>query len=197
MVMLAEPLHKTVAALLQADSAQQRPLITALSPQGEVLKQSKINALAQRARLVLICGRYEGIDQRFLDQCVDEQLSLGDYVLSGGELAAAVVIDAVLRQLPGVLGHADSAQQDSFSSETESDYALLDCPHYSRPEVWQGAAVPPVLLSGNHAAIKRWRRQQALLTSWRRRPDLLSRVRLTDADQALLTAALEDEKVAD
>lgn len=170
MVMQAQPLAATLDAVAPGDAA-----VTLLSPQGRRFDQALANEMATRERIVLICGRYEGIDQRFIDARVDEEISLGDFVLSGGELAAAVIIDAVLRQLPGVLGHADSAQQDSFSD------GLLDCPHYTRPEQWQGQPVPALLLSGDHAAIASWRRQQSLLASWRERPDLLSRAQLNGA----------------
>lgn len=193
MVMLAEPLRHTLTAVM-AESDAEKPLVTALSPQGRALDQQLVNELSERQNLVLICGRYEGIDQRFVDEYVDEQISLGDYVLSGGELAAAVIIDAVIRLLPGVLGHHESAIQDSFMipETTGSEaYSLLDYPHYTRPETWHGQQVPDVLLSGNHAEIARWRRQQALLATWKQRPDLLTTAKLSPADQQLLSAALQ------
>lgn len=187
MVMQAQPLADTLAAVAPGAAA-----VTLLSPQGRRFDQQLATEMAARDRLVLICGRYEGIDQRFVDKHVDENVSIGDFVLSGGELAAAVVIDAVLRQLPGVLGHADSAAQDSFSD------GVLDCPHYTRPEQWQGQPVPTVLLSGDHAAVACWRRQQALLASWRYRPDLLSRVQqqggLSQQDYTLLQPLLQQPK---
>jgi tRNA (guanine37-N1)-methyltransferase len=130
--------------------------------------------------LVLVAGRYEGVDERLIARAVDEEVSIGDYVLSGGELAAMVVMDAVVRQLPGALGDAESASQDSFVN------GLLDCPHYTRPEVHEGEGVPPELLSGNHAGIARWRLKQALGRTWKRRPDLLERRVLTDEERALL-----------
>jgi len=137
-------------------------------------------ALAALQGLVLLAGRYEGVDERLIARAVDEEISIGDYVLSGGELAAMVVMDAVVRQLPGVLGDADSASQDSFAN------GLLDCPHYTRPEVYGGEAVPQVLMSGNHAGIARWRLKQALGRTWQRRPELLEGRALSDDERALL-----------
>ena len=148
--------------------------------------------LAEKPGLILLAGRYEGVDERLLEAEVDEQISIGDYVLSGGELPALVLTDAVSRLLPGVLGHQDSAEQDSFSGEFEH---LLDCPHYTRPEVYNGQAVPTVLLSGNHALIRRWRLKQALGRTWQQRPDLLERRRargLSNEEQQLL-----DEYIAE
>jgi tRNA (guanine37-N1)-methyltransferase len=184
MVMLIEPLRATLAAA-RAASAVQAPVIY-LSPQGPRLTQSRVRALAARPRLILLCGRYEGVDERFLQREVDEELSIGDYVLSGGEPAAAVLIDALGRLQDGALNDAESAAQDSFEN------GLLDCPHYTRPEVEGGEAVPPVLLSGDHAAIRRWRRQQSLGRTWLRRPDLLARVELDPADRKLLEAFIAD-----
>ena len=180
MVMLAEPLSACLAAAKAADPAP-APVIY-LSPQGERLTQAKARALAARPRLILLCGRYEGLDERFIAREVDEELSIGDYVLSGGELAAAVVIDAVGRLQEGALNHADSAVQDSFED------GLLDCPHYTRSDLAGTEGVPPVLMSGDHAAIARWRRQQSLGRTWLRRPDLLARATLGKADRALLEA---------
>lgn len=184
MVMQAQPLADTLAAVAPGTAA-----VTLLSPQGRRFDQQLAAEMARRDRIVLICGRYEGIDQRFIDAHVDDSLSIGDFVLSGGELAAAVIIDAVMRQLPGVLGHADSAAQDSFSD------GLLDCPHYTRPEQWQDRPVPETLMSGDHGAIARWRRQQALLASWHERPDLLSRAQangaLSKQDYELLQQVLQ------
>ncbi|MBI2509911.1 MAG: tRNA (guanosine(37)-N1)-methyltransferase TrmD, partial [Betaproteobacteria bacterium] len=136
--------------------------------------------LAALPGLTLLAGRYEGVDERLIARVVDEEISIGDYVLSGGELAAMVVMDAIVRQLPGALGDADSAGQDSFAG------GLLDCPHYTRPEAYEGAAVPPVLLSGNHAEISRWRLKQALGRTWQRRPELLEQRALTDDERKLL-----------
>jgi len=183
MVMLIEPLRACLAAVREA--AEPAPVIY-LSPQGERLTQRIVRELAQAPRLILLCGRYEGIDERLIATQVDREISIGDYVLSGGELAAAVLIDAVGRLQDGALHHADSAIQDSFED------GLLDCPHYTRPEVDGEDAVPEVLLSGDHRAIARWRRQQSLGRTWLRRPDLLARAILSDADRALLTA-FQDE----
>lgn len=173
MVMKIEPLRDaTMAACKVVEGATgNRPRVIYLSPQGPVLTQQRAEALAKEPGLVLIAGRYEGVDERFIEAYVDEELSIGDYVLSGGELAAMVLIDAVTRLLPGALGDEDSAKQDSFSGEFQG---LLDCPHYTRPEVFETGGVPPVLLSGNHAAIRRWRLMQALGRTWQRRPDLFA-----------------------
>ncbi|MBP6596573.1 MAG: tRNA (guanosine(37)-N1)-methyltransferase TrmD [Arenimonas sp.] len=178
MLMLAEPLSDCLAAVRAADPTPAR--VVYLSPQGERLTQAKARQLAAVPRLILLCGRYEGLDERFIEREVDQELSIGDYVLSGGELAAAVVIDAVGRLQEGALNHADSAVQDSFED------GLLDCPHFTRSGGEGTTGVPPVLLSGDHAAIRRWRRQQSLGRTWLRRPDLLARVALDAADRALL-----------
>jgi tRNA (guanine37-N1)-methyltransferase len=164
MVMRPEPLARAIEA---ARDDGPPATVVALSPQGRRLDQSGVMALVGRQRLILVCGRYEGIDERVLDSLVDEEWSVGDYVLSGGEPAAAVLIDALVRQLPGVLGHELSASEDSFAA------GLLDCPHYTRPEVWRDQAVPEVLLSGDHARIAEWRRDQALKRTRQRRPDLV------------------------
>jgi tRNA (guanine37-N1)-methyltransferase len=173
MVMLIDPLR---AALNAARTAAREPVKTIyLSPQGRRLDQAKVAELAQRERLILLCGRYEGVDERLLRHEVDEELSIGDYVLSGGELPAAVLIDAIGRLQEGALNDAESARQDSFSD------GLLDCPHYTRPERHELGAVPEVLTSGDHAAIARWRRKQALGRTWQRRPDLLDNLKLKSA----------------
>ena len=151
-----------------------------MSAQGRVLDEDLVRDLASRPGLVLVAGRYEGPDERLIELEIDEEWSLGDYVLSGGELAAAVVIDAVTRLLPGVLGDEQSAEQDSFTG------GLLDCPHYTRPENVDGLTVPPVLLSGDHGAIERWRRKQSLGRTWLRRPELLDRLQLDAESEALL-----------
>jgi len=151
-----------------------------LSPEGAKLDGGRAQAVAQRSRVILLCGRYEGIDQRVIDLEVDMELSIGDFVVSGGELPALLVVDAVARHLPGVLGHAESAEQDAFSQ------GLLDCPHYTRPEVAEGQSVPPVLLSGDHQAVARWRRRMAIGRTWEKRPDLLESRELSDEEQALL-----------
>jgi tRNA (guanine37-N1)-methyltransferase len=169
MVMMAEPLEQAIVAAKTATVGEAK--VVHLSPQGRVLDHAGVKALAEESRLVLLCGRYEGMDERLVRRHVDVELSIGDYVLSGGELAAMVLIDAVVRQLPGVLGDDQSAAQDSFARSE----GLLDCPHYTRPEVWGGEAVPAVLMSGHHAQIERWRLKQALGRTWLRRPELLER----------------------
>lgn len=180
MVMMIEPLRACLAAARAADPAP-APVIY-MSPQGTPLTQRKVRELAARPRLILLCGRYEGVDERLLEAEVDEEISIGDYVLSGGELAAAVVVDAVARLQEGALGDAESAVQDSFED------GLLDCPHYTHPASHAWGDVPEVLRSGNHAAIARWRRQQALGRTWLRRPDLLDEASLSKADRKLLDA---------
>ena len=162
-----------------------------LAADGERLTQAKVQELAQLPGLVLLAGRYEGVDERLIDSEIDASVSIGDYVLSGGELPALVLIDALVRLLPGVLGDEESAQQDSFVD------GLLDWPHYTRPEELDGRAVPPVLLSGNHAAIQRWRTKQALGRTWLKRPDLLRELRLTAEQQRLLDEFLAERCAAD
>ena len=178
MVMLIEPLRATLAAM--RDAASEPAHVIYLSPQGTRLTQGRVEALAKLPRIALLCGRYEGVDERVLAHEVDEELSIGDYVLSGGELAAAVVIDAVGRLQDGALNDALSAEQDSFSD------GLLDCPHYTKPVHDALGTVPEVLLSGDHAAIARWRLKQSLGRTWLRRPDLLSRRALDAESRALL-----------
>ncbi|UHQ18606.1 tRNA (guanosine(37)-N1)-methyltransferase TrmD [Lysobacter sp. KIS68-7] len=179
MVMLIDPLRAAIEAARAADPAETK--VVYLSPQGPRLTQAKVRELAARPRLVLLCGRYEGIDERLIEAEVDEELSIGDYVLSGGELAAAVVVDAVARLQEGALNDADSATQDSFEAD-----GLLDCPHYTRPVEHALGQVPEVLLSGNHAEIARWRRMESLGRTWLRRPDLMDEKSLNKADRALL-----------
>ncbi|MDX1626707.1 MAG: tRNA (guanosine(37)-N1)-methyltransferase TrmD [Wenzhouxiangellaceae bacterium] len=181
MVLRPEPV---ASAIEQARQGSDCP-VAALTPQGRPLDQDAVAALASRERLILVCGRYEGIDERVHDALVDEEWSIGDFVLSGGEPAALALIDAVVRLQPGVLGHDGSAEQDSFSD------GLLDCPHYTRPETWRGRTVPEVLTSGDHERIRRWRRREMLHRTQRRRPDLLERLELTDEDRALLEDAGE------
>lgn len=178
MVMLIDPLRNALQAARQADPASSRTIY--LSPQGRPLTQSRVRELAGEQRLVLLCGRYEGIDERLVAAEVDEEISIGDYVLSGGELAAAVLVDAVTRLQEGALNDAESAQQDSFGD------GLLDCPHYTRPVEHELGAVPEVLLSGNHAHIAAWRRMQSLGRTSQRRPDLLDEQALSKADRKLL-----------
>ena len=178
MLMKIDPLRQAIAAArVQAGGS---PRVVYLSPQGKRFDHAKAEELAQENSLVLVAGRYEGVDERLIETEVDEELSIGDYVLSGGELAAMVVIDAVTRQLPGVLGHELSAQEDSFAD------GLLDCPHYTRPEVFEGRQVPAVLLSGDHEKIRRWRLKQALGRTLERRPDLLEDRAMTPEEQDLL-----------
>lgn len=179
MVMMYEPLQ---AAIMQARSQMPSHCKTIyLSPQGKIICQSDLNLVANdRQPLLFIAGRYEGIDERILQQYVDEEWSLGDFVLSGGELAATVFIDAIIRLIPGSLGHLGSAEQDSFMN------GLLDCPHYTRPATINGLDVPPVLLGGNHKEIERWRRKQSLGKTWIKRPDLLEKVELSETDKQLL-----------
>ncbi|HLG52907.1 MAG TPA: tRNA (guanosine(37)-N1)-methyltransferase TrmD [Steroidobacteraceae bacterium] len=178
MVMGVEPLATAIrraAGRLPAGAT-----VIGLAPQGQPFTQQVARQLSERVGMVLVAGRYEGIDQRVVDAMIDEELSIGDYVLSGGELPALVVIDAVARLLPGVLGDSDSAGQDSFGD------GLLDWPQYTRPEVWDGRRVPAVLLGGNHAEIRRWRLKQALGRTWQRRPELLAQRGLSDAERKLL-----------
>ena len=181
MVMLIDPLRDCLNAARAADPAPAKVIY--LTPQGARLTQAKVRELAGGERLILLCGRYEGIDERLIAAEVDEELSIGDYVLSGGELAAAVVIDAVARLQEGALNDAESAAQDSFDAD-----GLLDCPHYTRPVEHEFGDVPAVLMSGNHAEIARWRRQQALGRTWLRRPDLIDEGALSKADLKLLEA---------
>lgn len=184
MLMKVAPLRAAIAAARAAAPSGHR--VIALTPQGQRVDQAEINRLARLPGVVLVCGRYEGMDERVLQADVDEELSLGDFVLSGGEPAAMALMDAVIRQLPGALGHEQSAVQDSFMT------GLLDCPHYTRPEWVEGRGVPDVLLSGNHKEIERWRLQQALTRTWQRRPELLAVRRMTEAERRLLEDAHEE-----
>ena len=168
----------------------QVPTVIYLSPQGRKLDQQGVQALASAGPLVVVAGRYEGIDERVVESDIDEEWSIGDYVLSGGELPAMVLIDAAARLIPGVLGHQDSAVEDSFND------GLLDCPHYTRPEVIDGRQVPDVLLSGNHAAIKRWRLKQSLGRTWQRRPDLLEGRSLDAEQRKLLNEFIEEHALS-
>lgn len=188
MVMMAKPLEAAINAARerQAGEGVIRPRVIYLSPQGRPLRHGRVMELVAEPGLVLLCGRYEAVDQRLLDRCVDEEISVGDFVLSGGELPAMALMDAVIRQLPGVLNDQGSAVEDSFVN------GLLDCPHYTRPEVYEGVSVPPVLLGGNHAEIGKWRRQQALLATAKKRPDLIEKAReaglLSKADEKFLSS---------
>jgi tRNA (guanine37-N1)-methyltransferase len=186
MVMLAEPLAKAIAAAKAAGQGEAK--VIHLSPQAAAMDHGKVMALAAEKRVVLLCGRYEGVDERLIRRVVDEELSIGDYVLSGGELAAMVLIDAVVRQLPGALGDEDSAGQESFVD------GLLEAPHYTRPEVYEGEAVPAVLMSGHHAQIERWRLKQSLGRTWLRRPELLERRGLSETERKLLEEFKQETK---
>lgn len=177
MLLMAEPLAAAITAVRRV---QPRARVAYLSPQGRILDHAAVMDLAARDGMVLVAGRYEGIDERIVETAIDEEWSIGDYVLSGGEAAAMVVIDAIVRQLPGVLGHEDSVREDSFAA------GLLDYPHYTRPEQFAGHHVPAVLLSGDHAAIRQWRLKQSLGRTWLRRPELLARQPLTAEQRALL-----------
>ena len=184
MVMKIEPLRKAIDAA-RAKSGGSAKVIY-LSPQGRQLDQAGVEELSSRERIILIAGRYEGIDERLIDSEVDEEWSIGDYVLSGGELAAMVMIDAVVRQLPGALGHEQSAREDSFAE------GLLDCPHFTRPEIYQGRPVPDVLLSGDHENIRRWRLKQALGRTWLRRRELIESRELTTEEAELLASFIAE-----
>lgn len=185
MVMLAQPLFDCVSAI-HAERQDVAPVVL-FAPVGQRLDQPVVQRWSDSTGAILICGRYEGLDQRFIDAVVDEQISLGDFVLSGGEVAAMALLDAVARLQPGVLNDAGSHEQDSFTPALDG---LLDCPHYTRPEHWNGRDVPPVLMGGHHAQIERWRREQSLALTARHRPDLLERAReagcLSSADNAFL-----------
>jgi len=189
MLMKIQPLKDAIQAAKAAAGGDAKVIY--MSPQGRKLDQRGAEQLAQQQKLILVAGRYEGIDERLIETEIDEEWSLGDFVLSGGEMAAMTMMDAVIRLVPGVLGHELSAQQDSFSD------GLLDCPHYTRPELYEGQAVPEVLLSGNHEKIRQWRLKQSLGRTWQRRPDLLEALELTNEQQRLLTeylAELEEQK---
>jgi tRNA (guanine37-N1)-methyltransferase len=178
MVMMASPLEQAINAAKAAAGVETK--VICLSPQGRRIDQRRVEELAASKGAILLCGRYEGIDERLMERCVDEELSLGDFVLSGGELAAMALMDACIRQLPGALNDEASAVEDSFAA------GLLDCPHYTRPEVYEGFVVPDVLLSGNHEKIRRWRLKQALGRTWQRRPDLLETRALSNEEADLL-----------
>ena len=177
MLMKVEPLQACIREVRRHNPDTR---LVYLSPQGRLLNQRIINGAARQDNLILLCGRYEGIDERLIQREVDEEWSIGDYVISGGELAAMICIDAITRQLPGALGHEDSAQLDSFSN------GLLDCPHYTRPEEVDGLKVPQVLLNGHHREIQDWRDKQALGRTWQRRPELLQQLELDERQQKLL-----------
>ncbi|MFT4811432.1 MAG: tRNA (guanine37-N1)-methyltransferase, partial [Paraglaciecola sp.] len=178
MLMMVQPLKDAILAAKEA--AGRKTKVIYLSPQGKKLDQAGVKQLSENGSLILVAGRYEGIDERVIQTQVDEEWSIGDYVLSGGELPAMVLMDAISRFVPGVLGHDQSAEQDSFS------HGLLDCPHYTRPENLDGELVPKVLLSGDHKKIKQWRLEQSLGRTWQRRPELLNDLALTEEQQKLL-----------
>ncbi len=185
MVMMAEPLEAAIssAKARQVASGLRKSRVVYLSPQGAPLTHQRVMQFVTSAPtegLILLCGRYEGIDERLIERCVDEEISIGDFVLSGGEIPAMALLDAIVRQLPGVLNDADSAVQDSFV------VGLLDCPHFTRPEVYDGQRVPEVLMSGHHEAIRRWRLKQALGRTWQRRPDVLQGRSLSKEETQLL-----------
>ena len=184
MVMMATPLEQAIAAAKVGAGGTAKVIY--LSPQGARIGQERVAQLAAGDGAILLCGRYEGIDERVIARCVDEELSLGDFVLSGGELAAMALMDACIRQLPGALNDDLSAVEDSFVA------GLLDCPHFTRPESYQGMQVPEVLLSGNHEAIRRWRLKQALGRTWQRRPDLI-KARVLSSEEAKLLAEFQRE----
>jgi len=184
MVMLAEPLEKALDAAQSAGGGK----VVFLSPQGRRLDHVKVMELAGRQAVTLLCGRYEGVDERLIRRRVDEELSLGDFVLSGGELAAMAVIDAVVRQLPGALGDGQSAAEESFAQ------GLLDCPQYTRPETYAGERVPEVLMSGHHEQIRRWRLKQSLGRTWLRRPELIAGRTLGGEEQGLLEEFKQETK---
>ena len=184
MLMKIDPLRQAISAAREQVGEDAKVIY--LSPQGQRLDHGRAVALAKEPALILVAGRYEGVDERLIEAEVDEELSIGDYVLSGGELAAMVVIDAVTRQLPGVLGHQLSAQEDSHAD------GLLDCPHYTRPEEYQGKRVPNVLLGGNHEEIRRWRLKQALGRTYERRPDLLQGRAMSPEEEELLAEFLRE-----
>ena len=178
MVMLAQPLEAAIEAGVarQVDAGLPKPKVVLMSPQGRPLTHGRVMEMQDAHGAVVVCGRYEAIDERLIERVVDEEISLGDFVLSGGEIAAMALIDAVVRQLPGVLGGEQSAAQDSFAGIEAG--GLLDCPHYTRPETWRDVAVPEVLMSGHHARIVAWRRERAVTATWNKRPDLIARARI-------------------
>ena len=178
MLMMVQPLRDAIHSA-KADAGEGVKVIY-LSPQGRKLEQAGVKELSLNSKMILVCGRYEGIDERLIQSEIDEEWSVGDYVLTGGELPAMTLIDAVARFIPGVLGKQESAQEDSFAD------GLLDCPHYTRPDVLDGLTVPPVLMSGNHAEIRKWRLKQSLERTWLRRPELLESLALTDEQRKLL-----------
>jgi tRNA (guanine37-N1)-methyltransferase len=197
MLFKPEPLFRAVESVQNGDRARKTRVVL-LSPQGRLLTQSVAEELSQPERLILICGRYEGVDERVTENLVTDEISIGDFVLSGGELPAAVLMEATIRLLPGVLGNEESAQQDSFAipsaASVEARHGLLDCPHYTRPAEFRDWKVPEILLSGDHTKIREWRRQRALEKTFRRRPDLLAQVELSKDDRKWLEALESADK---
>lgn len=190
MLMMIEPLREAIAEA-KAWIGKEDATVVYMSPQGKVLNQQGVKSLVAHQNLVLVAGRYEGVDERLVQLEVDEEWSIGDYVLSGGELPAMVMLDAMIRQLPGALGHVDSAEQDSFAE------GLLDCPHYTRPEQYENLTVPEVLLSGNHEKIRQWRLEQSLQRTWQRRPDLLKSLKLSEEQQTILDTLVKNTFIKD
>jgi tRNA (guanine37-N1)-methyltransferase len=184
MVMKPEPLVAAIGNVREKDPAAK---VILLSPQGKLFDQGIAFELSQMNHICLVCGRYEGVDERIRNHYVDDEISIGDYVLTGGELPALVIVDAVARLLPGVLGSNESLSEESFIT------GLLEYPHYTRPEIFENHRVPDILLSGNHGAIRRWRRQQALIRTWQRRPDLLEKNQLSREDEELLAEAIREK----
>jgi len=184
MVMKPEPLVAAIGNVRENDPAAR---VILLSPQGKLFDQGIACELSQLDHICLVCGRYEGVDERIRNHYVDDEISIGDYVLTGGELPALVIVDAVARLLPGVLGSNESLSEESFIT------GLLEYPHYTRPEIFENHRVPDILLSGNHGAIRRWRRQQALIRTWQRRPDLLEKNQLSREDEELLAEAIREK----
>jgi tRNA (guanine37-N1)-methyltransferase len=199
MVMLPGPLEACIEAAKarQKDAGVAKPVVVLMSPQGERLEERVVRELVAADGLVVVAGRYEGLDERLVEKVVDREVSIGDYVTSGGELPAMVMIDCIVRRLPGSLNDAESARQDSFAEPSASlPRGLLDTPHYTRPEEWKGMKVPEVLLSGNHAAIARWRRKQALGRTWDRRRDLVDEKALSKEDRQLLEEYRREQQAA-
>ncbi|MFK5983900.1 MAG: tRNA (guanosine(37)-N1)-methyltransferase TrmD [Pseudomonadota bacterium] len=187
MLMKYQPIKEALASVADATQAACQKTVIYLSPVGRQLKHKDVKRLSQQQHIVLLCGRYEGIDERLIDQCVDEEWSIGDYVLSGGELAAMTLIDAMVRLIPGALGDDNSAVNDSFYQ------GLLDYPHYTRPDSINGRNVPEVLLSGNHKRIEQWRMRQSLERTWKRRPDLLENIELTEQQKKMLAQIQQEQ----
>lgn len=186
MVLTAQPIFDAVEAVKQESNA--KPRVILMCPQGETYNQQKAEELAKEEHLIIICGHYEGYDERIRERVVTDEISIGDYVLTGGEIGALAVIDSVVRLIPDVLGNESSAIEDSFST------GLLEHPHYTRPADFRGMKVPDVLLEGNHAKIDEWRKKESLRRTWKRRPDLLQKIQLSEEDQQLLETVMKEEE---